>query len=84
MYGTPVIGANIGGIPDLIENGKTGLLFESANADDLAEKVTTLWNNRSLLEEMTENCSKIEFDTIDVYGKKVIDLFKQLIANNAS
>ena len=28
MYGTPVLGANIGGIPELIQEGKTGELFE--------------------------------------------------------
>ena len=31
MYGTPVLGANIGGIPELIQVGKTGELFESSN-----------------------------------------------------
>lgn len=37
--GTPVIGANIGGIPEIIEEGKTGLLFESGNADALEKQV---------------------------------------------
>jgi len=40
--GKPVIGARIGGIPELIENGTDGLLFESGNADDLAEKMAHL------------------------------------------
>ena len=35
MYGTPVLGADIGGIPELIHVGKTGELFESGNAEDL-------------------------------------------------
>ena len=33
MYGTPVIGADIGGIPELIQEGKTGELFESGNVE---------------------------------------------------
>lgn len=37
--GTPVLGANIGGIPELIEPGKTGELFESGNAADLETKI---------------------------------------------
>ena len=37
--GTPVIGANIGGIPEIIEEGKTGLLFESGNVSALEEQV---------------------------------------------
>ena len=39
MYGTPVLGANIGGIPELIQVGKTGELFESGNAEDLKKKI---------------------------------------------
>ena len=38
MYGTPVLGANIGGIPELIQVGKTGELFESGNAERFEEK----------------------------------------------
>ena len=38
MYGTPVLGADIGGIPELIEVGKTGELFEGGNAAELKEK----------------------------------------------
>jgi glycosyltransferase involved in cell wall biosynthesis len=35
--GRPVIGADIGGIPELIRNEETGLVFESANVEALAE-----------------------------------------------
>ena len=31
MYGTPVLGADIGGIPELIQVGKTGELFKSGS-----------------------------------------------------
>lgn len=38
-YGTPVLGADIGGIPELIDNGKTGELFESGNVSILTKKL---------------------------------------------
>ena len=41
--GTPVLGARIGGIPELIEEGVTGLTFTSADADDLAAKIGQMW-----------------------------------------
>jgi len=37
--GTPVLGANIGGIPELIEETKNGLLFESGNKESLKNKI---------------------------------------------
>lgn len=37
--GTPVLGARIGGIPELIEEDINGMTFESKNVDDLVEKI---------------------------------------------
>lgn len=37
--GTPVIGARIGGIPEMVREGETGLLFESGNVEELATKL---------------------------------------------
>lgn len=34
---TPVIGANIGGIPELVVEGETGFAFESGNVSDLTD-----------------------------------------------
>jgi glycosyltransferase involved in cell wall biosynthesis len=37
--GIPVIGARIGGIPEIVVNGKTGFQFESGNVEDLKSKI---------------------------------------------
>lgn len=74
MYGTPVLGANIGGIPELIQFGKTGELFESGNKADLKNKIIQL--NETNIQEYVDNCKNIQFDTIDEYYKKIIELYK--------
>jgi glycosyltransferase involved in cell wall biosynthesis len=56
--GKPVIGADIGGIPDLVDNEYTGMLFERGNVEDLAEKISYLLNNKNLVAEMGRNASK--------------------------
>ncbi|WP_455720753.1 glycosyltransferase [Agathobacter sp.] len=76
MYGTPVLGANIGGIPELIRNGKTGELFESGNESDLKEKVEKLWNDKKLCADYSMNCKDIRFDTINEYYEKIIKLYE--------
>lgn len=43
--GTPVVGARIGGIPELIEEGRSGMTFESGDADDLAAKILKMWTS---------------------------------------
>ncbi len=46
--GKPVIGAKIGGIPEQIEDNKTGLLFEPGSVRDLRDKMALLWDNEEL------------------------------------
>lgn len=53
--GTPVVGARIGGIPEQIRDGRNGLLFESGNAAELAEKMQALLDQRELAIEMGRN-----------------------------
>lgn len=72
--GTPVIGARIGGIPELIIDGENGLLFESGNSDDLADKIQRLWLDRELLENFTARCREIKYDTAEEYIEKVYEL----------
>jgi len=40
--GVPVVGSNIGGIPDLVEDGVSGLVFETGSAADLARALRAL------------------------------------------
>jgi glycosyltransferase involved in cell wall biosynthesis len=48
----PVIASRVGGIPDLIEDGKTGFLFEAGHSDELADKIRTLIENKDLAVEI--------------------------------
>lgn len=72
--GTPVLGAGIGGIPELILPGVTGDLFESGNVAALTEKLSALWNDRGLIETMAENCRKTFFDTPRTYAERFLVL----------
>ena len=76
LYGTPVLGADIGGIPELLEEGKTGELFESGNAAQLKEKIKMLWENRELTARYSENCAHIRFDDVDTYTEKLLKLYR--------
>lgn len=75
MYGTPVLGADIGGIPELIQVGKTGELFESGNAESLKEKLLLMWQDKKKLEEYSANCSKTDFDTVEEYCEKLMAIY---------
>lgn len=56
---TPVIGANIGGIPELVVEGRTGFAFKSGNVDDLTKiflKASLV--NKNNYQAMQQACAK--------------------------
>jgi len=46
--GRPVVATRVGGVPELIEHGRTGLLHEMGDADALARDLTRLLRDRDL------------------------------------
>ena len=51
-WGRPVIGADIGGIPELIEHGRDGLLVPPGDKESLADAIRYLAYDRTLAAEM--------------------------------
>ena len=72
--GTPVLGARIGGIPELIEEGVTGMTFESGNVEDLKEKIVTMWNASFDFQTIANNAIKRYSN--ETYYKKLIAYYK--------
>jgi len=75
---TPVISTKISGIPELVENGKEGILMEPRNGKQLANAIKTLIENKNLRTKMGRNGRKkieIEFN-IHKEIKKLIDIWE--------
>ena len=49
----PVIGSNAGGVPEIIDHGYNGLLFQTKNYHDLQEKIDSIIEKK---ENETEIC----------------------------
>lgn len=52
IHGKPVICSRLGGLPEFVEDGSTGLLFAPGDPHDLAEKIRYLWERPGLCREM--------------------------------
>ncbi len=80
--GKPVIGSDIGGIPELVQNGTTGLVFPSGNAEELADRIRKLADHPEWRREMGEN-ARAQVET--KYGKetyylKISEVYNRLLA----
>ena len=73
--GTPVIGSNIGGIPELIIEGGTGLIFTPRDADDLEKKFRYLLETPTILETYTANCKNVSFETPETYYQHMMKIY---------
>lgn len=76
MFGTPVVGARIGGIPELIDDGKTGYLFEAGNVDDFKNAINKIICDNENAEKMSKACLEKSFDTVDEYTEKLLEIYK--------
>lgn len=55
----PIIGANIGGIPDMVKNNKNGLLFKSNDENDLKRKMEYIIKNPSIVIKYKKNINPV-------------------------
>lgn len=75
IYGTPVIGSKMGGIPELINEGETGVLFRTGDAKDLESKLRYLLETDGELAGMAEKCKSVCFETPESYYSKLIHIY---------
>ena len=61
INGKPVIASKIGGIPEQVENNKTGLLFEPTNTEELKKCILHYYNTMDLVRQHGENAYKKAF-----------------------
>ncbi|MBI4838198.1 MAG: glycosyltransferase family 4 protein, partial [Nitrospirae bacterium] len=79
--GKPVIGSNIGGIPDWIEDGVNGFLVSPDSPDSLAEKARTLFNADGMIYKFGLNGQKkfVNEFSPGVHKNKIINLYRELL-----
>lgn len=85
MIGTPVIGSDLGGIPELIIENKTGYTFKPKSSDDLKETITKAC---SISEEeyarMSDEAKKFAMDNFseESHYQRLIKNYQLIIDQN--
>jgi D-inositol-3-phosphate glycosyltransferase len=78
--GTPVIASQVGGLPYLVQDGKTGFVVPGGNPDALVEPLNRLMNDEALREKMgyqaAEYARKYSWDLI---ARQIADVYNKLL-----
>lgn len=82
--GTPVIGFDVGGIPDMVRDGINGLLVPLKDETQLVEKISKFLGNNEMQERMRYEFRRIALQVYDhqTQAKRYIELYTDIIKNN--
>jgi len=81
INGKPVIASNIGGIPEIIEDGVNGLLFEPGNVEQLKDCILKYWNNSELVKKHGKNAYQkvISKYTEEKYYNELLEVYEEVL-----
>ncbi|KAB0668534.1 glycosyltransferase [Oryzomonas sagensis] len=61
--GVPVVATSVGGVPEVLQHGKAGILVPAPRAVDLSEGIGRVMVDEALAAEMADRCKKIVVGT---------------------
>ncbi len=81
-YGRAVVGAKIGGIPELVKDGANGLLFEPGDPKDLAVKINKMVDNKQTTKKMGLSAQGMINDLYSpqAHYERLIEIYEGLVA----
>lgn len=82
----PVIATNVGGIPEIIEDGKTGIIIKPRSLAEIAKEATLLLKNRQKMDSMGLAARKRveQYFTIERQVRRIEEILDEIIGNNTS
>src|SRR3989338_1612351 len=81
--GIPVVATRVGGIPDFLEDEKTGLFADVDSVEDIAKKIICLLIDDALHDKLSRNGKELIKETYswDIIAERIKTIFKNLCAS---
>ncbi|MDP3988229.1 MAG: glycosyltransferase family 4 protein [Candidatus Levybacteria bacterium] len=82
--GKPVVASNIGGLPEMVEDGKSGLLANSGEPKDFADKIVRIIKSPSLAASLAKNAPKSieKLGSLKNIQKQLLQLYASVSSSN--
>lgn len=82
--GIPVISTNVGGVPEVIDSGVSGILINPGDVNALSEAILLLMKNKLLWDSVAIN-ARSDYDELlseDIMVRRFISLYRSINKNN--
>ena len=81
--GVPVVASRSGGVPEIINHGKDGILVVPENTQEIVEAIKKIIKNEELRDRITRNgINRAQFFDLPKHVAKMVDLFEDTVASN--
>jgi len=83
--GVPVIASNLGAMKEVVEHGRTGLLFQPGNVEDLARTMALAWERPEYMNRLAQQ-ARAEFEakyTAAVSYRRLMEIYEEVIARRS-
>ncbi|MHA2307123.1 MAG: glycosyltransferase family 4 protein, partial [Candidatus Hodarchaeales archaeon] len=79
--GKPVIASNLGGIPEIVKESKTGFLTKPGNVDELVNRIKFLWKNQDAYTNMAKTGRRLTENSFSrkKQFEKYLDYFNEIL-----
>jgi len=82
-FGLPVIATDVGGIPEIIENGVNGFLVKPDAIDNICESILGLYSEGALMEQVAQaNIEKAKSYTAVSMADKYVQIYQRILTNH--
>jgi glycosyltransferase involved in cell wall biosynthesis len=83
--GLPVVATDVGGIPDIVEHKKTGLLVDKGDIENLASSLIALLNDYDRCVDMGKAAQRFARDHLDARKtvRQLVELYGELISRSS-
>ena len=79
-YGIPCVVTPVGGIPDIVENGKNGLIFQIGDSKELAQQLENMITNKELRRKISKESLYLAQKTFNIstINKKLEKIYQKI------
>lgn len=84
--GVPVVAFRVGGVPEIVRDGVTGLLVEAGDAGGLGKAIGELLRNPERRRAMSANCRRVAVTEygLEIQASRYVELYREMLGLSGS